>query len=166
MSSNLCKSRAPCRYLEKRHDLANPNTLCFKCFGHSFCSRKFTYLVCDEALSSRHFLRDLRIFANSLKIEASHWPEHLIDLRRDYLGVFVNEHGRESAPCVEVFYDDPFCREWFRDHICRPLPMNVLPRCTSQSREKYRSIGSILKAYYPDEARCWGLSAANDNFKA
>ena len=135
---------------------------CVYCSSVSYCQSLSTNLINDYELSNPDFIRDLREFCFRQNISSHHWHDFLIDLYRDYRGHIFDRDGRETQlnTCV---LETPNIREWFRDFCCKPCPPHITPYVRGEARERVRVMGTILRAYFPNQAAFWGMRAANDN---
>lgn len=134
---------------------------CKYCTSTFTCPRSRIVLVSDRKLEQPEFLVDLRAFTAGLGISPDHWLDYLIDTYRDYRGLVVF-NGEDVFLDTEVFETDSI-REWLRDWACSPVPEGVRPRLREESRERIRSLATILSMRFPFEASMWGVRAANDN---
>lgn len=136
--------------------------LCIQCGIAGYCKRINVPLLTDDEISNSHFVRDLRAFAHSLDVDAADWLEFASDTYRDYGGWIIHPVSKG-----EVFVEmEPLERapyEWWRDFCTRACLPGVTPRVRSEAWERARSLGTILRAAYPEEALLWGLRPANDN---
>lgn len=132
---------------------------CKFCQTFFACPRMRVQLVSDAKLENPGYLRDLRNFTAGLNISPDHWFDWLVDSYRDFQGLVITNR-KEVYLDTEVF-DKQSIREWFRDHIAKPVPAGIRPRLREESRERMRVLATIISARYPFEAAKFGL--ANDN---
>jgi len=153
-----------------------PN-LCPSCTALGYCRDLKVPMVTDAELSKPEFIRDVRATAYRCGKSADGWLEFANNLYRDFNGrITARQCGRcrsfrdeqHCASCQEVWLDMdalefPGIRDWFAGWCCSPYPANVTPVVRIEARERVRVLATILKASFPEEARNWGLRAANEN---
>lgn len=151
--------------------------LCVDCLALGYCRDLKTAVVTDAELSNPEFIRDVRATAYRCGKSADGWLEFASNLYRDLTGRIVvrrcercrSHWDEQDCPCCkEVWLDTeeleaPCFRDWCAEWCCTPCPANVRPLVRREAWERVRVLATILKASFPDEARHWGLRAANDN---
>lgn len=139
--------------------------MCVGCISRQYCKRLISPIFRDDELRRPFFQTDFRaflfVYTFKHRLCFSQWHEHLCGLYRDYRGWISDQVGDEVFLDMEVF-EHPNIREWFRDYI-RPVPLGVRPRLRGESKERVRTLATIMRAYHPEEAMMWGVRAANDN---
>ena len=139
--------------------------LCTSCLALGYCRDLKVVQVTDTQLADPELIRDVRATAYGCGKSADGWLEYANNLYRDFRGRIVT---RGCASCEEVWLDmeeleAPCFRDWCAEWCCQPCPANVQPHVRKEAWERVRVLATILKASFPEQARYWGLRAANDN---
>lgn len=136
----------------------------------------FVPLVSDLDIANPDFIRDLREFTARFGLKASEWRKTLVELYSRFDGLIIDATWRRiylsfeplEATEHEIFEGNGALAEsriqdWFEDTLCKPCPDGVTPYVRCEARERFRVVGTILRAAYPHESMMWGVRAANDN---
>lgn len=130
--------------------------------GVGCCIRRNAKLVSNKEMDNPEFIRDVRTYLSQLPVSTWSMRDYLIDAYRDYPGEVIHPlTGQAVYLDLEEFVECDL-RDWFRD-LCKPIEPGRVPYIQNKTRDRFRTVATILRAADPVGTMMWGKRAANDN---